>query len=137
METDLTPSSRIRRHQEEIADEAGPMLSAAEAADLLQISHQALEEWRQSALILGVRAGHEWRYPELQFQDGRPLPRLDETLAAHHNINSWVVLDSLMAPDSAHGGRSILGRDRQVVVRDRKCGCATFCHAAMLFAQSF
>ena len=27
--------------------------------------------------------------------------------------------------------------DRQVVVRDRKWGCATFCHAAMLFAQSF
>lgn len=29
------------------------------------------------------------------------------------------------------------GRDRQVVSRDRKWGCATFCHAAMLFAQSF
>ena len=28
-------------------------------------------------------------------------------------------------------------RDRQVVSRDRKWGCATFCHAAMLFAQSF
>ena len=27
--------------------------------------------------------------------------------------------------------------DRQVVSRDRKCGCATFCHAAMVFAQSF
>lgn len=27
--------------------------------------------------------------------------------------------------------------DRQVVVRDRKWRCATFCHAAMLFAQSF
>ena len=27
--------------------------------------------------------------------------------------------------------------DRQVVSRDRKWGCATFCHAAMLFAQSF
>ena len=30
-----------------------------------------------------------------------------------------------------------LKRDRQVVSRDRKWGCATFCHAAMLFAQSF
>ena len=28
-------------------------------------------------------------------------------------------------------------RDRQVVSRDRKWGCATFCHAAMVFAQSF
>ena len=28
-------------------------------------------------------------------------------------------------------------RDRQVVARDRKWGCATSCHAAMLFAQSF
>ena len=31
----------------------------------------------------------------------------------------------------------ILNWDRQVVSRDRKWGCATFCHAAMLFAQSF
>lgn len=27
--------------------------------------------------------------------------------------------------------------DRQVVARDRKWECATVCHAAMLFAQSF
>jgi hypothetical protein len=84
------------------------MLSAPETAGLLKISHQALEEWRQSALILGVRAGDEWRYPELQFQDGRPLPRLNETLAVHHGVDVWVVLDSLMAKDSAYGGRSIL-----------------------------
>lgn len=34
-------------------------------------------------------------------------------------------------------GAQLFVRDRQVVARDRKWGCATFCHAAMLFAQSF
>ena len=83
------------------------MVSAAEAADLLQISHQALEEWRQSALILGVRSGGEWRYPEVQFVNGRPLPRLDEVLSAHHSVDGWVVLGSILATDSAYGDRSI------------------------------
>jgi hypothetical protein len=84
------------------------MLTSTEAADLLKISHQALEEHRQSALILGVSTGDEWRYPELQFTNGRPLPRLGEILAAHHGVDGWVTLDSLLALDSAHGVRSIL-----------------------------
>lgn len=108
MEADLTPSSRIRRHQEEIADEAGHMLTPTEAADLLKISHQALEEHRQSALILGVSTGDEWHYPELQFQNGRPLPRLQDIIQSHNGVDGWVILDSILATDSAHGGRSIL-----------------------------
>ncbi|SDH04582.1 hypothetical protein SAMN04489759_11925 [Sulfitobacter delicatus] len=84
------------------------MLSATEAADLLEITQQALDERRRAALILGVRVGEKWRYPALQFRNGRPLPRLDEVLAAHHGVNGWVILDSIMAKDTALGDRSIL-----------------------------
>lgn len=108
MQTGLTPSSRACRHQTEIADAAGPMLSAAEAADLLGTSYEEIEDLRASRSILAVRVGDEWRYPELQFADGRPLPRLEEIIRAHHGVDGWVVLDSLLALDSAYGGRSIL-----------------------------
>ncbi|MFG6638093.1 helix-turn-helix domain-containing protein [Sulfitobacter sp. 1A12126] len=84
------------------------MLSAAEAADLLGTSYEEIEGLRASRSILAVRVGNEWRYPELQFADERPLPRLEEIIRAHHGVDGWVVLDSLLALDSAYGGRSIL-----------------------------
>jgi|TARA_R110002020_G_scaffold124787_1_gene281918 hypothetical protein len=41
-------------------------------------------------------------------KNGRPLPRLKDVMKAHHGVDGWVVLDSIMAQDAALGGRSIL-----------------------------
>ncbi len=60
----LSPArARALHHRKEIAGEAGTMLSAEEAADLLKISRQALDKRRNAGSILGVRMGADWKYP--------------------------------------------------------------------------
>lgn len=39
---------------------------------------------------------------------GKPLHRLRDVLSAHHSVNGWVILDSILAQDSAYRGRSVL-----------------------------
>ena len=59
-----------------------------------------------------------------------------EPAAQHVHSDEISVLQDQVV-DTAFETEQQPKRDRQVVSRDRKWGCATFCHAAMLFAQSF
>ncbi len=105
----LSPArARALIHQEEIAEEAGVMLSVGQAANLLGISRQALEKRRKAGSILGVRMGADWKYPELQFKIRQPLARLKDVVQAHHGVDGWVVLDSILARDTAYGNRNIV-----------------------------
>lgn len=105
----LAPArARALQHRKEVAQEAGAMLTVAETTDILGISRQALDKRRKSGAILGVRVGTDWRYPEVQFQDGTLLPRLREVLKAHHTVDGWVILDSIIGKDPASGNRSII-----------------------------
>lgn len=110
----LAPArARVLEHRKEVAQEAGEMLTAGQASDLLGISRQALDKRRKAASVLGVRVGSDWYYPSLQFEDATPLPRLKEALKAHHGVDGWVILDSLIAADPTYDNRSIIDLLRQ------------------------
>ncbi|MEY8840088.1 hypothetical protein AB9K41_13770 [Cribrihabitans sp. XS_ASV171] len=51
-------------------------------------------------------------------------------------VSPALVIAALAMPVHAEDINIGMG-DRQVIARDRKWECATVCHAAMLFAQSF
>lgn len=106
--------ARAPEHRQRLAEAAAPLLSAGEVADRLGIPSEAITSLREASLILGVRATTEWLYTELQIMDGQLLPRLGEVLQAHGSIDEWVVLDSLLAKDTAYGNRNLIEllRDR-------------------------
>ena len=110
----LAPArARALKHRKEIAEEAGPMLTVSDATSLLRITRQALDKRRKAGSVLGTRVGSEWRYPELQFQNGALLPRLKDILKAHHGVDGWVILDSIIGASAAYGNRSIVDLLRQ------------------------
>ncbi len=105
----LAPArARALQHRKEIAQEVGAMLTVAQATDLLGITRQALDKRRKAGSVLGIRVGAEWRYPELQFKNGAPLPRLRDILKAHHGVDGWVILDSITGADPVYENRSII-----------------------------
>ena len=82
------------------------MLSADEVGKALGISRQAVDKRRAAGKLLAVRNRGDWHYPAIQFHDGEVLPGIEAVIAAMPEASAWSVLDMLLAPDDALGGRS-------------------------------
>ena len=89
-----------------LAEAAGGMLSADDAGKALGISRQAVDKRRATGKLLALRVRGDWHYPAAQFRDGEVLPGIEEAVAAMPDAGAWSVLDFLLAPDDALGGRS-------------------------------
>jgi hypothetical protein len=118
----LAPAvARSLEHRKSLLRLAGPMMSSTQVADLLGLSRQAVDKRRAALRLLALRIGSDWQYPAFQFVDGTVLPDLDRVIASQEGVDAWVVLDMLLAQDSALGGRSLLDalrqRDGQAVAR--------------------
>jgi hypothetical protein len=102
--------ARNAEHRLELLESAGGMLNASEVAMLLNISRQAVDKRRRSNGLLGLRQGGDWHYPRCQFNEPQhdvvaDLPRF---LRESKIASPWEVLDLLLAPDDALGGRTPL-----------------------------
>lgn len=98
-------------HKQGLLARIGPMLPVSEVQNLLGISRQAVDKRRERGSLLGVRLGHSWFYPELQFDmanDARVYPALSKVLKIHEGDSPWVVFDALLANDPVFGGRTML-----------------------------
>ena len=91
-----------------LAEAAGGMLSADDTGKVLGISRQAVDKRRAAGRLLAVRVRGDWHYPAAQFRDGEVLPGIEEVIAGMPDASAWSVLDFLLAPDDALGGRSPL-----------------------------
>ncbi len=91
-----------------LAEAAGGMLSADDAGRVLGITRQAVDKRRAAGKLLAVRVRGDWHYPAAQFLDGEALPGVEEVIAGMADASAWSVLDFLLAPDDALGGRSPL-----------------------------
>ena len=110
----LAPAvARSLEHRKILLGLAGPMMSSTQVADLLGLSRQAVDKRRAASRLLALRIGSDWQYPAFQFEDGAVLPDLDRVIASQDGADAWVVLDMLLAQDSALGGRSLLDALRQ------------------------
>lgn len=102
--------ARNAEHRLELLEAAGGTLNASEAALLLNVTRQAVDKRRRSNGLLGLRQGGDWHYPRCQFNEAdqdvvTDLPRF---LRESKIASPWVVLDLLLSPDDALGGRSPL-----------------------------
>ena len=102
--------ARNAEHRYELQEAAGGMLTAPDVAQLLNISRQAVDKRRRSNGLLALRQGGDWHYPRCQFDEARRdvvtgLPRF---LKMAKIESPWVILDLLLAPDTALGGRTPL-----------------------------
>jgi len=95
-------------HRRLLLERAGEMLSVGQVAQLLGISRQAIDKRRAARRILALRQGSDWLYPAFQFRDGEVLEGLAEVLEACAAMDGWSIVDILLAPDDALGGRSLL-----------------------------
>lgn len=102
--------ARNAEHRIEVLQAAGGTLTASEVATLLHISRQAVDKRRRSNGLLGVRQGGDWHYPRCQFDEARHdvIAGLSRLLRELPSASPWVVLDLLLTPDDALGGRTPL-----------------------------
>ena len=90
--------------------EAGGLLSVGEVGRVLGgISRQAVDKRRRGLQLLGVRVGHDWRYPAAQIgADGTVVPGLAIVLDGLAALGPWAQLAFLLAKDDALDGLSPL-----------------------------
>ena len=92
-----------------LAEAAGGLLAADTVGRLLGITRQAVDKRRGAGRLLALRIRGDWHYPAAQFStDGEVLDGIAELVAAMPEAGPWSVLDFLLAPDAALGGRSPL-----------------------------
>ncbi|MGP3699630.1 hypothetical protein [Rhodobacter sp. NSM] len=99
---------RSIEHQRRLTSMAGEMLTSSQVEDLLGIRRQAIDKRRSASRILALRRASDWLYPAFQFARGAVLPGIEAVLQAHGDTDPWVILDMLLAPDDALGGRTLL-----------------------------
>ncbi|MDO9713705.1 hypothetical protein [Paracraurococcus lichenis] len=87
---------------------AGGLLSADDVGNLLGITRAAVDKRRASGKLLALRIRSDWAYPAVQFRDGEVLEGITDVLAGMADASSWSILDFLLAPDDALGGRTPL-----------------------------
>jgi hypothetical protein len=101
--------ARGASERERLAALAGGLLSAAEAGRTLGgISRQAVDKRRRTNQLLAVRVGGDWRYPACQIGADGQVPAVLATMledGVQLGMSGWAMLDFLLAPDDALGGR--------------------------------
>ncbi len=107
--------ARGAAERERLSVEVGGLLSAEDAGRALGgISRQAVDKRRRNRQLLGVRVGHDWRYPAAQIgRDGQAVPGLTFVLEGLAALGPWAQLAFLLAKDDALGGSTPLDALRQ------------------------
>ncbi|GAC1398347.1 MAG: hypothetical protein NVSMB65_16850 [Chloroflexota bacterium] len=85
--------ARVRglRAREDLLAQEGGTVSADEAATLLGISRQAVDNRRRAGRLLALTLGRrDYRYPLWQFTDGGVLPGLEEVLRDLSVVTPWM-----------------------------------------------
>ncbi len=102
--------ARGAAERERLSGEAGGLLSADDAGRALGgISRQAVDKRRRNRQLLGVRIGHDWRYPAAQIgRDGEAVRGLAFVLEGLAALGPWAQLAFLLAEDDALGGNTPL-----------------------------
>ena len=69
----------------------GGALTAEEAADLLDITRQAVDKRRNQHQLIGLTQGRRgYAYPSFQFEDGKTIAGLAEVLRALEVHDPWI-----------------------------------------------
>ena len=84
-------------------------LSAAQVAEALGISRQAVDKRRSRGTLLAVPTGSgDYLYPACQLTPDGVIPGFENLLAAFKVEGPWTRLSLLLASSPALGGKSVL-----------------------------
>src|SRR5712671_6476209 len=96
--------AREIERREELVRQAGGMLSAEEAGQLLHIGRQAVDKRRRNKTLLAIRQGGDWFYPRAQFHEREAIPGVPEIVKRFEVSGPWVTLEFMVTSDAALDG---------------------------------
>jgi hypothetical protein len=96
--------AREIERREELVRQAGGMLSAEEAGQLLHIGRQAVDKRRRNKTLLAVRQGGDWLYPRAQFHEHEVIPGMPEIVKGFEASGPWVTLEFMVTGDAVLDG---------------------------------
>jgi hypothetical protein len=95
--------------KQQLLADAGGTYSTGEAARLLGISPQAVQQRRARGRLLAVPLGNgEWGFPVAQFTSGGVPVALPRVLAAFGTEDPWVQLSILLSREPAFGDERLI-----------------------------
>jgi hypothetical protein len=95
--------------KQELLEESGGGLTAAQVAAALGVTRQAVDKRRNRGTLLAVPTGSgDYVYPACQFDSDGVIPRIEDVLLAFRIEGPWTRLSALMAPSASLRGKSIL-----------------------------
>lgn len=95
--------------KQQLLEEAGGAFEAAQVADLLRISRQAVNQRRTRGTLLGVPAGSRYLYPACQFTETGVVPHLGEALGAFQELGDpWTRLSVLLSGEDVLDGETVI-----------------------------
>lgn len=102
-EKDPLAAAKLRgvENQQELITNAGGVLSAEEAAQILGISRQAVDKRRRQGQLIALAQGRRgYAYPGFQFENGKTIPHLEQVLEALNSHDSWMQLAFFANPNT-------------------------------------
>lgn len=96
--------------REELLQAEGGAVTAREAARLLGVTRQSVDNRRRAHRLIGLSLGRRgYAYPVWQFAEGGLLPGLDAVLAALARFSPWMQAQFMVTGDVRLGGQTPLG----------------------------
>lgn len=96
--------SRGERVRRELRKMDGGMLESLQAAKLLRVRPEVVDEQRAAGRLLGVEGPDGWLYPAWQFTDQGMLPGFEDTLRELGDEDTWSKLLFFLEHDAAVDG---------------------------------
>lgn len=110
--SDPLAEARLRglEMKQQLIEAEGGCLSDQEAAQILDISRQAVDKRRRQGKLIGISRGkHGYLYPAWQFTDaGEVLTGLESVLATLKDYDPWMQTAFLLDPNLRLGGQTPL-----------------------------
>jgi hypothetical protein len=106
--------ARGLRVRQDLLEQEGGLVSAAELADLLGISRQAVDDRRKQGELVALKdAARHFKYPVWQSHEGNTLPGLEDVLMALDMTDPMTAIVFYLQPDPRIGGKRPLDAARE------------------------
>jgi len=93
--------------KQQLIEAAGGVVSSEDASKMLSLTRQAVDKRRaQNQLIALTQGRRGYSYPSFQFEDGKTLHGLEETLREWKSFDPWMQLAFFVNPNNRLGGES-------------------------------
>lgn len=115
------------KRKQKMLETAGGTLTSAQAAEVLGISRQAVDKRRAATQLLALTQGRRgYSYPSFQFEDGKPIPGIEEVLAELKELDPWMQMVFFTSPNERLGDRTPLEGLKKGLVSEVKTAAAGY-----------